>query len=744
MSVAAASTGIGTIVGKGVDRVDGIAKVTGNASYPTDFSYPNMGHASLVRSTIASGRVRRIDATAALAMPGVIDVITHQNALSVARAQAKPIGEGLPSLPSPPAPFQDDRILHYGQFVAMVIAETPEQALEAAQHVIVDYEMADPLLSIDDPRAERVTNPWGMDMQRGDIAAFATADVQFEASYTTADNTNNPMGLFSTIAFWDGDHLTIHDATQGPSYVRESLASVFGIPEDRIRVIAPFVGGGFGAGTRVWPHVILTAMAARMVSRPVKLVLTRPQMFTAIGHRPNSVQHLRVGMSHSGELVALDHVATSTTAMEDGNLELVAFGTAGSYACPNVSTRDQQVRLNIPCPGTMRAPGSAEGNFALESALDELAYALELDPLDLRLINYAEVEPQFGMPWSSKALRTCFEQGADRFGWSQRNPEPRSMRDGNWLVGYGMAGVTFHWYQQPCRARATLRADGTVLVQSAAADIGNGTYTVMTQLAADLLGLPLERVTFRLGDSDMPPAPQAGGSGLTVSLGPAVHAVCSLMIDSLLDLGSQDVDSPLHGAVRDEVAVSEGRLHRAGDPDRGEAFTDLLSRHAMAELTVESEGALANPMALGLWPAGGFAAQFVEVRVDPELGLVRVSRVVTAVDAGRILNEKLARSQVIGSVVGGIGMALLEETVTDEGSGRIANATFGDYLIPVNADVPDIEVIFVGEPDRLDPIGAKGIGEVSLVGVAAAIANAVYHATGIRVRDLPIVVERVL
>jgi len=737
---------IGNVVGKGLDRVDGAVKVTGAAPYPTDFSYPRLAHASLVRSTIAAGRIRHMDIETARAMPGVLHVITHNNALRIARGPEMPIGEGVPSLPSPPAPLQDDRSLHYGQFVAVVIAETAEQAIAAAGTVQVDYEETEALLSVEDTRAELLTNPYGMDMRRGDVgAAFEAAEVQLVATYTTADNTNNPMGLFSTIAFWDGDSLTIHDSTQGPTFVRVSLAKVFGIPEERIRVIAPFVGGGFGAGTRVWPHVILAALAARMVDRPVKLVLTRPQMFTAIGHRPNSIQHLRVGMTRAGELVSIEHESTSSVAMEDSNLELVAFGTAGSYACPNVVTRDQQVRLNIPCPGSMRAPGSAEGNFALESALDELSYIVGIDPLELRLRNYAEVEPQFGLPWSSKALRECFVQGADRIGWSQRNPEPRSMRDGHWLVGYGMAGVTFHWYQQPCQARATLYADGHVVVRSAAADIGNGTYTVMTQLAADALGLPLQQVRFELGDSDMPMAPQAGGSGLTVSLGPAVHAVCSELIHALLELSCEDVRSPLHGSYRrDEVTVSNGRLHLISDPERGEAFSDILARCELPELTVDSANTLTNPMELGLWPAGAFAAHFVEVRVDPDFGLVRVSRVVTAIDGGRILNEKLARSQIIGSVVGGIGMALLEETMTDAGSGRIANATFADYLVPVNADIPDLDVIFVGEPDPIDTVGAKGIGEVGLVGIAAAVANAVYHASGVRVRDLPIVADRLL
>ena len=538
----------GALVGAGIDRVDAPLKVTGAAPYPSDVHFPHMTHAALVRSTIAAGRIVGIDTAAAEAAPGVVTILTHLNAPRIARGPEMGIGEGIPPLKSPPAPLQDDIILHYGQVVAVVIAESPEAATAAARLVTTAYAPTEPLLDVEDTRAELLPNLFGMDMQRGDVSsALAEAEVRFEAAYTTAENTNNPLGLFTTVAKWDGDHLTIHDSTQGPPFVQTSLATVFGIPAANVRVLAPFVGGGFGAGTRVWPHVILAAMAARVVQRPVKLALTRPQMFTAVGHRPNGVQFLRVGATRDGALTALDHEATSSVAMDDNNLELVAFGTAGAYACPNVSTRDQQVRLNIPSPGSMRAPGSAEGNFALESAMDELATLLQIDPLDLRLRNFADVEPHYGLPWSSNALRECYLRGAERFGWSRRNPEPRSMRDGNWLVGYGMAGVTFHWYQPPSQARATLHGDGTVTVSSAAADIGNGTYTVMAQLAADALGLPMHQVRFALGDSDLPPAPQAGGSGLTASLGPTVAAVCADLVQALLALAAGDIASPLFG-----------------------------------------------------------------------------------------------------------------------------------------------------------------------------------------------------
>jgi xanthine dehydrogenase YagR molybdenum-binding subunit len=726
-------------IGAGIDRVDGPHKVTGTAKYPNDFSYPGLCHAALVQSTVAAGRIRRLNTAAAESAPGVLRVITHRDAPRLERGPVNLLGS------SPPAPLQDDRILHRGQHIALVVAETLEQATAAASLVEVAYEQTEPVLDMDDPRAPLVTDPWGMDTQRGDVqAALESAEVTFEAVYTVSDNTNNPLGPLSTVAVWDGDTLVIHDATQWPSLVRGTLASAFGVPENGVRALAPYVGGGFGAGLRVWPHTILAALAAREVHRPVKLVLTRPQMFTSVGHRPSGVQHIAMGATRDGDLVAIDHESTSSVAMEDDDYEALAARSATSYACPNVATRDQQRRLNIPCPGSMRAPAEGQGNFALESAIDELAHALNMDPVEFRLRNYAEDNPQLGLPWSSKALRECYLEGAERFGWSRRGAEPRSMRDGRWLVGYGVAGVTYPWYQAPCEARASVRSDGSGYVRSAAVDIGTGTYTVMTQLSAELLGLGLDRVRFDLGDSDMPVAPQAGGSGLTGALGNAVHAACQNLLRGFLDLVRDDADSPLRGSTLEEVTVSDGHIDRVDDPSQGEGYSDILTRHALEELSADGRSTPPDPQDLGMAVAGSFGAKFVEVRVDADLGRLKVARVVSAVDGGRILNEKTARSQLIGGAVGGIGQAIFEETITDAHTGRIANASFGDYLVSVNADIPDIDVVFVGEPDRATAVGTKGVGEIGLVGMAAAIANGVYHATGKRIRSLPITLDRLL
>jgi xanthine dehydrogenase YagR molybdenum-binding subunit len=484
-------------------------------------------------------------------------------------------------------------------------------------------------------------------------------------------------------------------------------------------------------------------LAARVVDRTVKLVLTRPQMFSSVGHRPETRQRLRLGATRDGRLVAIDHEGTSTRATEDADIQPASLETGAAYACPNVATRDRLVRLNIPVPGWLRGPGTTEGNFALESALDELSYTLHIDPIELRLRNYAEVQPLSGLAWSSKALRDCYRVGAERFGWTKRTPAIGSMREGNWLVGYGMAGVTFGGAQLPCQVKISIRRDGSAHVRSAATDIGTGTYTVATQLAAELLGLDLGQVRVEIGDSDLPPAPPSGGSGLATSLGGAIHDAAGNLLRAFLSVLAEDDRSPLQARRPADVTVRDGRIHLVDDPSVGETYSDILARHELDELTADGE-INPRPEGAGMAPSGPFAARFAEVRIDAELGLLRVARIVSAVDAGRILNEKLARSQIIGATVLGIGMTMLEETIFDSGTGRIANATFGDYLIPVNADVPDLDVVFVGELDKFSPIGTKGLGEIGIVGVSAAIANAVYHATGRRIRSLPITIDQLL
>jgi xanthine dehydrogenase YagR molybdenum-binding subunit len=727
------------IIGDPIDRVDGAPKVTGAALYPSDFTFPDLTHAVLVQSTIAAGTIAGIDTAPAEAVPGVLAVITHENVPAIAEAPTAPLG------PPPPFPLRDKRILHHGQHVAVVVARTRVQALEAGRLVRIDYEEASPALRIDDPRAPMLLDRWGQDVDRGDVtAALGSADVVYDEIFTTSAVTNNPMGLFATVARWEGDVLTVHDASQDPMWVRKTLATVFDLPETDVRVLVPYLGGGFGAGLRTWPHVILTALAARVVGRPVKLVLTRPQMFTSVGHRPETVQRVRLGATREGRLVAADHASTSTIgALDDGGINPVTQVTANAYSCPNVATHDRRARLHIPSPHWMRGPGPTEGNFAVECALDELSYTLGIDPIELRLRNDAELHPESGRPWSSKALRECYSVGADRFGWARRTPETGSMRDGRSVVGYGMAGVTFTPGQAPCEATVSIRRDGTAHVRSAATDLGTGTYTIATQVTADLLGLDIDQVEVEIGDSDLPPAPYSGGSGMATSLSGAIHDAVGKLVRAFLDLVAEDESSPLQGRRADDVTTTSGGIQVIDAPSTGETYVDMLADHGLPELTAHG---VRNPRENGASPppSGSFAAWFAEVRVDADLGLLRVARMVSAVDAGRILNQKLARSQIIGGAVMGIGMTMLEETVFDPETGRVTNATFGDYLIPANADVADLDVVFVGTPDSVRPIGIKGVGEIGVVGASAAIANAVYHATGRRIRSLPITVEQLL
>jgi CO/xanthine dehydrogenase Mo-binding subunit len=750
------------LVGAGVDRVDGPRKVTGAARYPSDFSYPDLAYAAFVRSTIAAGTLRRIDSGRAAAAPGVLAVITHENAPELHRGKRNLI------TPPPDPPLQSSEIRYYGQYVAVVVADTPQEAVAGASLVEVEYDRSDAIVDPGDPRAKVHENPYHLDMRRGDVeTGLASAAVVVDATYETSEQAHSPIGLFATVSSWADGALTVHDSTQNPSHLQDVLAATFRLDKERVRVLVPFVGGAFGAGLRVSQHTLLATLASRTVERPVKAVLTRPEMFTGLGRRPSTVQRMRVGATRDGKLVAIDHAGTSIASVGTNAMYLLTSATVSAYACPNVSAREKRVDLNIPPVSHMRAPGEAEGNFALESALDELSYELRLDPMELRLRNYAEVHPQTGGEWSSKALRECYEVGAERFGWSHRDPEVGSMSDGRWLVGWGMSGITYGHFQVECKARAIVRRDGSAYVCSGTTEIGVGTWTVATQLAAETLGLPLERVEFELGDTAMPRAALVGGSGLTVALGSAVRDACLKVVKKFLETVAEDDGSPLARCVLDDVVLRDGRISRADDPSAGESYREILERHGLDELAADGEsspprgemgtqvkslivshhrrlGPKLVSLANGTVPAGAFGARFVEVGIDRDLGLLRVRRVVTAVDAGRVVNEKTARSQIIGGTVQGIGTALFEDVISDAGSGRIANATFGDYLIPVNADVPEIEVVFVGAPDPESPLGIKGVGEVGFAGVPAAIANAVYHATGKRPRSLPITIDQLL
>ena len=704
-------TGKAGAVGAPMDRVDGRLKVTGAAKYSAEMPAAQMTHAVIVQSTVANGTIKSIDTADARTVPGVIRILTHENA---------------PKLPPQTrvlALLQDNIVRYNGQPIALVVADTLEHATDAAHRVKATYASTTPVTVMKAAAATAYppasSNNRKPDSKKGDTAdGLRHADVTIEQSYSTPIENHNPMEPHATIAVPDGDKLTVYDATQYVVGDRDTIARTLGLPKENVRLVCYFTGGGFGSKGSAWSHVSLAAMAARVVQRPVKLVLTRRQMYGPVGARPQTEQKLALGATKDGMLTAVRHDVMSHTSRFEDFSETSAMVSRILYESPNIETTHRLVKLDLGTPTYQRAPGEATGTFALESAMDELAVALRMDPLALRLKNYAEKDPDSGHPWSSKSLRECYRLGSEAFGWSKRNTTPGGMREGNVLVGHGMATATYPTNRSKASAvaRATLDANNMVhvLVQSATQEIGTGTYTVMAQVAADALGLPPGDVRFELGDSLMPASPVSGGSMTAASTGSAVHVTCKEL---------------------------RRQLEALRQPN--ETLMNTLSRQPGRTLSVTMDSAPGTERQG--YSMHSFGAVFAEVRVDRDVGEIRVSRIVSRYGAGRILNAKTATSQFIGGVVWGIGMALEEETLVDRRTGRYMNADLAEYHVPVNADIGSLDVGFVDEVDTIvNPIGVKGIGEIGITGVAAAIANAVYNATGVRVRELPITLDKVM
>jgi xanthine dehydrogenase YagR molybdenum-binding subunit len=735
---------VSEIVGKGIDRVDARLKVTGKATYAAEVSVAHVAHGVIVGSAVAKGKIVSIVTTAAEKAPGVLAVLTHLNAPRLPGAKkVGPVDRVLQLL-------QDDAVLYADQPVALVVAETLEDAQYAASLVEVRFAAETPRseleASIGDAYEPKAAGPSGKpDSARGDVdAAFEHATARVDATYTTPIENHNPMEPNATIAVWQGDdRLTLYDATQGIFGVRKRIAVIFDLPPEHVRVVNHFVGGGFGCKGSPWSHVALATMASKVIGRAVKIVLTRQQMFSLVGHRPKTVQRVALAADASGKLLGIRHEVISETSTFDEFVEPSAVQTRMLYACPNVVTSHRLVRIDIGTPTFQRAPGESTGTYALESAMDELSYALKIDPVALRLKNYAETSPEDGRPWSSKSLRACYAEGAARFGWSRRNPRPRSMQDGRSLVGWGMATATYPAKQSPSSAIARVRVDGTVLVQAGTQDIGTGTYTIMTQIAADALAMPLERVRFELGDTTFPETPGSGGSQTASSTGSAVKMAGLELRRRLVQASVSDAASPLHGLDVGAVDAADGSLVSKSDRTRRDPYADIVTRSGRAEISAEVH--TEEKVDRKKYATHSFGADFVEVRVDEDLGEVRVARIVAAFAAGKILNAKTARSQFIGGLVWGIGLALEERTVRDPRTARIVTRDLADYHVPVNADVPEIDVLSIDEHDPyVNEVGAKGVGEIGITGIGAAIANAVYHATGRRIRDLPITLDKLL
>jgi xanthine dehydrogenase YagR molybdenum-binding subunit len=731
-----------TYIGTPTSRVDGRDKVTGAAKYAGEFNVPGLAYGSVVTSTIAKGRITRIDASEALRVAGVLAVLTHENRPAMAAKDSAYKDDVAPEKGKPYRPLYDDKVLFDGQPVALVLATEWEIARFAASLVRVEYAQEAHVTDIfaERGRAFAIESP---EKPRGNAAkAYASAAVRHEAEYFVPAEYHNPMELYAATVIWEGGgKLTVHDKTQGVQNVQRYLCGVFGMKPDELRVVAPYVGGAFGSGLRPQYEAVLAVLGAKALERSVRLVLTRQQMY-GLGHRPASIERLALGANGGGTLEAITHEAIAETSQYE---EFARNDTGWSgllYTSPNAKYEHKLVRLDRPTSCDMRAPGAATGVYALECAMDELAVALELDPMELRLRCYSERDQNADVPYTSKALRDCYRQGAQAFGWDKRNAEPRSMRDGSDLVGCGMATGVWEALQMPHTARITLTANGHAEVACATMDIGTGTYTIMAQVAADMLGLPLDAVTVKLGDSSLPAAMVEGGSWTAASVSQAIANAADDIRSELLHLAKAMPNSPLAAAKAGDVTLVDGKIVSRTDKGRAVAITDVM-RHGGGERVVKERGSDFKDDSAHA--RNTHSAVFAEVKVDEELGVIRVTRVVNAVAAGRILNTKTAHSQMMGGVVWGIGMALHEEAVIDHAFGRVMNANIAEYHVPVNADVHDIDVIFVEEPDAIiNPLGIKGVGEIGIVGVAAAIANAVYHATGKRVRDLPITLDKVI
>jgi xanthine dehydrogenase YagR molybdenum-binding subunit len=728
-------------IGSALDRADGRAKITGAARYSAENAFPNLAYAALVLSTVSAGRIERIETDAARRAPGVLAVYTHENA-PLAKQEKDPKQQVWRNLPL----LQDDEVRYDRQPIGLVVADTYERAIDAASLVGVTYTPTS--ATTDFAHAEAFVPPDAgkgpeVDVRGEPDGALGSAAIRVDNVYSTPQEHHNPMEPHATVALWEGDSLTVYDATQGIFPTRQRLAYVFDIPVTQVRVICPFVGGGFGCKGSVWPHTALAALAARALKRPVKVALDRPQMFGSCGYRPITEQRVALGADRSGKLVSTIHEVKSNTSMFDLFVEPSTAITRMLYAVPNLRVKQTLVRMNFGTPTFMRAPGESSGSFALESAMDELAYAVGIDPVELRLRNYADVDPSEKLPFSSKSLRACYSAAADRFGWSKRTAAPGSMRAGNDLIGWGMASASYPTNRSKASALVRVAADGSVHAQAGTQDLGTGSYTVFAQVAADGLGVPVERVRFELGDTNMPQTPVSGGSQTAASVGPAVFAAARDARDKVLALAAADQRSPLHGAAPGDVTVAAGRFALRSDPSKGETYAEILTRSG-GDVESRADAAL-DPETKKQYSMHAFGAQFAEVRVDADTRMVRVTRMVSAFASGHILNPKTANSQYIGGMTWAIGMALHEATRTDLRTGRVMNANLGEYLVPVNADVPALEAIIIDEDDpHVNPLGVKGIGEIGIVGGAAAIANAVFHATGKRVRDLPIQPDKLI
>jgi xanthine dehydrogenase YagR molybdenum-binding subunit len=740
-------------IGQKTPRIDGPLKVSGKAMYASDFSFPGLLYAVPVEATIANGKLQKLETSEAEKMPSVRAIFHRGNIGKIFRSVLGPGKlEGITDERRPP--FEDDVIRYYGQYIALAVADTFESAKAAADAVRATYTEARPNVNPDlqpDNEPDVVETTRGptkrLRSERGDPdKAFASAPVKLDQTYVTPAETHNPIELQATTALWDGSMLTIYEESQGVFNLRGVLAQMFGLPKENVRVITKFVGSGFGSKLWPWTHCALAVAAARQLGKPVKLVISRKMMFQSAGHRPRTQQRVRLGATTKGKLVSLMHDYVNDSGMLDGYRENCGEATPYHYSVPNLRVKFGLARRNIGSPTAMRGPGAVPGLFATESAMNELADQLKIDPVRLRVLNEPKIDEGLGVPFSSRHYLECLQLGADKFGWSERTPEVGSMKRDSLILGWGVAGCAWIAGRFPAEANVELRDDGSARVASGTQDIGTGTYTILGQLVADKTGVPLNKVEVVLGDTSLPPGPISGGSLVTGSMVPAVFSAADNAIASLLTVATTTPGSGFENRKPDELAFQAGRVFvKADGPVKGVSFADLLRRANMRLVTGngKSEGTVNDEKPKVSMHS--FGCHFIEVTWQPAIARLRVSRVVTVIDAGRIINPLAGRNQIEGAIVMGIGMALLEHTTYDPQNGAPINSNLADYLMAVNADVPQLDVNFLDYPDKdVNPVGARGIGEIGLAGVAAAITAATHHATGVRVRELPIRIEDLL
>jgi len=744
-------TPAGSATGRSTPRVDGPVKVTGVAQYASDFHFPGMLYAVPVEATIANGRVKKIDTSAADRMLGVRAIYHQANIGKISRAVPGPGFEGIMDERRPP--FEDDIVRYYGQYIALAVADTFEQAKAAADAVKVTYakeqhNVETDLKADDEPDVVMTTfapTP-RLQSQRGDFdGAFANAPVKVDQTYVTPTETHNPIELHATTATWDGTTLTLYETSQAVFNQRSVLAQMFGLPMERVRIITKFLGSGFGGKLWPWTHSPLAAAASINLGKPVKLVISRKMMFQTVGHRPRTQQHVRLGATSDGKLLALEHDYVNHMAMRDGYHEDCGESTANFYSVPNLRVHFGRAKRHIGSPTAMRGPGAVPGLYATESAMNELAEKLKIDPVKLREMNEPKVDESKNLPFSSRHYLECLSVGAEKFGWSKRTPDIASMKRDGLTLGWGVAGATWISARFPAEANVQLRDDGTARIATGTQDIGTGTYTILAQLVAKKTGLPHDKIEVVLGDTSLPPGPVSGGSMVTGSMVPAVFSATDNAIQSLFRIATAP-GQPFEKNKPEELAFESGRVFvKSIGANSGVTFADVLRRAniRMASGHGSAQGSFGDPTAK--FSTHSFGCHFVEVTWQAEIARLRINRVVTVIDAGHILNPLAGRNQIEGAVVMGIGMALFEHTHYDKQSGAPINSNLADYVMAVNADVPPLEVHFLDYPDKeINELGARGIGEIGLAGIAAAITDAVHHATGIRVRELPVMIEDLL